>query len=254
MGKIYDKIYSKDLEMKQEIYKGSKKILYSTPEEDTMILSFTDNIVLPNNKILEISGKGVINNSISTFIMQKLDMMGVENHFIKKLNMRQQVVKIVDIFPVEVSITNIACDRYVTDFKMEEGYVFDAPIIEFRVKNRELKYPVINEHQMINFGWLYESEIKEMKKIAIRVYDFLNGLFMGVGIRCVQCNLEFGRIFDGEDFSIVLADEISPDNCKLWDSRSNEKLGLEGAIHNKTHKLAPYKEIFDRLSVHTRDF
>lgn len=213
--------------MKHMLYQGTSKILYQSEEDFAFIMAFTDNITLENGQVLEISGKGVLNNDISSFIMEKLDMIGVENHLIEKLNMREQLIQSVDIFPIQICISSVACGRFVKEFAMEEGYVFDQPIIDFKVRSNELKHPIINEHQINNFGWLNYKEIKEIKNKARRVHDFLSGLFAGIGIRLVECKLEFGRVFNGEDYMIMLADEISPDSCRLWDIHNNEKLGSE---------------------------
>jgi phosphoribosylaminoimidazole-succinocarboxamide synthase len=234
--------------MKNEIYKGSSKILYKSDEEFALIMKFTDNLRLKNGSMLEISGKGVINNSISAFIMERLDIIGVENHLIKKLNMHEQLVQFVDTFPVQLSISNIACGRYVEDFGMEEGYVFDSPIIDFRIKNTTLKYPVVNEHQIISFGWLTFQEITQLKSKASRIFDFLTGLFAGISIRLVECKLEFGRVLNDEEFIVMLTDEISLDNCVLWDMHNNEKLGFTAIESMTTNPAQTYYEVSKRFN------
>ncbi|MCC8417001.1 MAG: phosphoribosylaminoimidazolesuccinocarboxamide synthase [Rickettsia endosymbiont of Bryobia graminum] len=213
--------------MKEKLYQGSSKILYQSQEDFAYIMAFTDKMTLENGKIIDIAGKGVLNNNISSFIMTKLDMVGIDNHFIEKLNMREQLIQSVDIFPIQISVSSVACGRFVKEFSMEEGYVLDHPIIDFKVRSSELKHPIINEHQILNFGWLSTKEISQVKQQALRVYDFLSGLFVGIGIRLIECQLEFGRVFNGKEFMVMLADEISPDNCRLWDIHNNEKLGRE---------------------------
>lgn len=235
--------------MKEKIYKGSTKTLYQTDEEYSLILSFDDMLKIANKDPVEIAGKGVINNNISAYIMQKLDMIGVENHFIKKNNMRQQLVQFVDVYPIQVHICTVACGRYVTDFGMEGGFVFEAPIIDFRVKNKDLNYPIINESQMISFGWLSKGEISSLKTTAIRVHDFLSGLFASLQIRLVDIQLEFGRVWSGEDFITMLVDEISPDTCRLWDMETNEKLCYEAALENPDKIMPAYQEILKRLNI-----
>ncbi len=233
--------------MKEKIYTGSTKTLYQSEDDYTLIMSFNDTMKLQNRELIEVSGKGVINNSISAFLMQKLDLIGVETHFISKNNMRQQLVEFVDVFPVQVYVTSLASGRYVNEFGMEDGFVFDSPMIDFRIKNSDLKYPTINEHQIYNFGWLTTHEIKELKKNAIRVHDFLTGFFAGCGVRLVEIKLEFGRIFNGEEYIITLTDEISPDTCKLWDINTNEKLCYEIAETNPDLLIATYQEVLNRL-------
>jgi phosphoribosylaminoimidazole-succinocarboxamide synthase len=237
--------------MKEKIYTGSSKTLYQSDEDYALIMSFNDNLKLQDKSSVIISGKGVINNSISAFLMQKLDLIGIETHFIQKNNMRQQLIQFVDVFPVQLRVSSLASDRYVKDFGMEDGFVFDSPIIDFRVKNGDLNYPIINEHQIYSFSWLSKKEIIQLKNVAIRVYDFLSGLFAGIGIRLVDIKLEFGRVFNGEEYMIMLTDEISPDTCKLWDIYNNEKLCYEIAETNQDHVMSVYQEVLRRLNIKT---
>ena len=237
--------------MKEKIYTGSSKTLYQADEDYALIMSFNDTLKLQDKSSIVISGKGVINNSISAFLMQKLELIGVETHFIQKNNMRQQLIQFVDVYPVQIYVSSLASGRYVTDFGMEDGFVFDSPIIDFRVKNGDLNYPIINEHQIYSFSWLSEKEIKNLKKVAIRVHDFLTGLFAGIGIRLVDIKLEFGRVFNGEEYIIMLTDEISPDTCKLWDMYNNEKLCYEIAETNPDLVISAYQEVLKRLNIKT---
>ena len=235
--------------MKEKIYTGSSKTLYQSDEDYALIMSFNDTLKLQDKSSIVISGKGVTNNSISAFLMQKLDLIGVETHFIQKNNMRQQLIQFVDVFPVQLHVSSLASGRYVTDFGMEDGFVFDSPIIDFRVKNGDLGYPIINEHQIYSFSWLSNKEIADLKKVAIRVHDFLTGFFAGIGIRLVDIKLEFGRVFNGEDYMIMLTDEISPDTCKLWDMHNNEKLSHEIAEINPDLVINAYQEVLRRLNI-----
>lgn len=235
--------------MKEKIYKGTSKTLYQSEDDYALIMSFDDSIKKANKEIINISGKGVINNNISAYIMQKLDMIGIENHFIQKNNMRQQLVQFVDVYPIQVHICTIACGRYVTDFGMEDGFVFESPIVDFRVKNKDLNYPIINEEQILSFGWLSKKELRDLKNKAIRTHDFLSGLFATAGIRLVDIKLEFGRVFNGEDFITMLIDEVSPDTCKLWDMETNEKLCYEVAEENPEKTLFAYQEVMNRLNI-----
>ena len=237
--------------MKEKIYTGSSKTLYQADEDYALIMSFNDTLKLQDKSSIVISGKGAINNSISAFLMQKLELIGVETHFIQKNNMRQQLIQFVDVYPVQIYVSSLASGRYVTDFGMEDGFVFDSPIIDFRVKNGDLNYPIINEHQIYSFSWLSEKEIKNLKKVAIRVHDFLTGLFAGIGIRLVDIKLEFGRVFNGEEYIIMLTDEISPDTCKLWDMYNNEKLCYEIAETNPDDVINAYQEVLKRLNIKT---
>ena len=236
--------------MRNKIYTGTSKTLYESSEDYSLILSFEDKIKsLDGSKVIDIPGKGVLNNSISANLMQKLEMIGIENHFIKKLNMRDQLVQFVDIYPIQIHVSTIACGRYVSDFCVEEGLVFESPIIDFRVKNQKLNYPIINESQIISFGWLEKKELADLKNKAIRIHDFLSGLFITAKIRLVDIKLEFGRVFNGEIFSSILVDEISPDNCRLWDLETNEKLCFETGDNTPEFLLKSYNDIMERLRI-----
>jgi phosphoribosylaminoimidazole-succinocarboxamide synthase len=135
---------------------------------------------------------------------------------------------------------------------MEDGFVFESPMIDFRVKNKDLNYPIINEKQILSFGWLNNRELEDIKKISIRVHDFLSGLFATANIRLVDIKLEFGRVFNGEEFISMLIDEISPDTCKLWDMETNEKLCYEVAEENPSKILPIYQDILSRLNIHSK--
>lgn len=240
----------KMLNSREKIYEGSSKILYEIENDPaTLIQFFKDDMILKNGEKIDVSGKGIIKNNISSFIMDRMNLAGLDNHYIEKLNMREQKIDISDVVPVHVVISNISSGRYVEQFGIEEGYVFDAPIIDFRVKNREKGHPTINEYQMVHFGWLDEDELDELLHIAFRANDFLSGLFAGVGIRLVEASLEFGRVFDGEDFKFIIVDEITPDNCKLWDIETNEKLDFEYAMENPGNAISIYKEVAKRFKI-----
>lgn len=233
--------------MNKKIYKGTSKSLYSSDEEYTLIMSFDDGMRIEKDKIINFSGKGVINNSISSCLMQKLDMIGIETHLIKKNNMRQQSIQYVEAYPIQVRVSTIASGRYVKDFGMEDGFVFDSPMIDLCIKNKDLDYPIINESQIINFNWLNKKEISSIKNQAIRIHDFLSGLFSAVQIRLVDIKLEFGRVFNGDDFLIMLIDEISPDTCRLWDMETNEKMCYELAKDSPEKIIPAYQEVLRRI-------
>lgn len=234
---------------KYKIYEGSSKIIYQTDSDYTLRQFFKDELKLPNKEKITIAGKGVLNNKISAFIMQKLDIAGIENHFVENINMREQLVQMMDVYPVIVQITNLATGRYIKDFGIEEGFVFDQPMMEFRIKNGDLAYPIVNEQQIYSLGWMSHHEIKELKRKATRVYDFLTGFFAGNGMRLVDAKLEFGRIFNGEEFSAMLVDEITPDNCRIWDINSNKKLDYEAVAENPENAIEIYQEVAKRLGI-----
>ena len=175
---------------RQKIYEGSRKDIFQTSDdESTLTMFFKDDLVI-GDKTKTISGKGIINNTISSFMMQKIDIVGIENHFIEKINMREQLVQILDMIPVQVRITNVAVKEYVSKFGVQEGFLFDRPMIEFRVKNKLTGFPVINESQMKGFNWLSGYEIKDIKKLAKRINDFLSGYFAACSLRLIEINLE----------------------------------------------------------------
>lgn len=234
--------------MKEKIYQGSSKTLYNSDEDFALIMTFEDKMRTHAKQIIDIAGKGAINNAISAHLMQKLDMIGIDNHFIDKINMQRQLIQYVETYPIQVHVSTIACGRYVKDFGMESGYVFDMPLIDFRIKNCNLDYPPINEHQIVNFGWLSKEELLHLKEIAIKVHNFLVGFFAGLNIRMVDIKLEFGRIFNGEEFIIMLVDEISPDTCRLWDMETNETLCYE--LADQPEKIiTAYRSVLNRLGL-----
>ena len=234
---------------KEKVYEGSSKILYVTEEEYTLIQFFKDDHVLGSGDIVQIPGKGIIKNSISAFLMEAMKLANIPNHLIEKLNMREQRIALVDLIPVQICVANVACGRYATEFGIEEGFVFDTPMIDFRVKNSEQGNPVTNEQQIAGFGWTFDEEIKELKAAAVRVSDFLIGLFAGAGIRMVECQLEFGRGFDGNGYVLILADEITPDSCRLWDIETNRRLDFEAPTASAEEVIAVYQEVAKRLGI-----
>lgn len=233
--------------MLKKIYQGSSKTLYSSELDHSLIMSFEDSMRVSNGDIINISGKGSINNTISAHLMSKLNMIGIENHLIEKKNMKKQLVQYAEVYPVQLNITTIACGRYVSAFDIENGFVFESPIIDFTVKNSKLGYPPVNEQQILSFGWMSKEELKELQQLGMRVHDFLVGLFAAINIRMVDIKLEFGRVFNGEDFVPMLVDEISPDTCRLWDMDSNQKLCYEIADQGEDRLIAAYQEVLSRL-------
>lgn len=235
--------------MPRKIYQGSTKTLYESENENFLIMTFEDWIHTGGKKT-SISGKGSIINMISSYLMQKLSLIGVEHHLVRKINMNQQLIHRAESYPIQIYISNVACGRYVTDFNMEEGTVLHVPFIDYRVKNRNLNYPAVNEQQIMDFGWMSKYELKEIRKLAGSINDFLVGLFAGINIRMVDICLEFGRVLGDDEIVITLIDEISPNNCRLWDMDSNQRLcydllekeGPDGMI------LA-YQQVLSRLKI-----
>lgn len=234
---------------KDKIYEGSEKIFYSAEEEFALIEFFKDSTKLPNGEVVESSGKGVLRNSISAFLMNKLDMAGIDNHLIEKINMREQLIQMVDMIPMQISISYLACGRYITEFGLEEGYVFDRPMIDFYFKTADRLLPSCNENHIMNMCLLTSYEIEAIKKITMRAADFLAGFFASSGIRLVEATFELGKVFTGEEFIMMIADEISPDSCRLWDLDNNKKLDFEAIIENPDNAVKIYKEVAKRIGI-----
>jgi phosphoribosylaminoimidazole-succinocarboxamide synthase len=237
---------------RRRIYEGKAKILYEGPEPGTLIQHFKDDATAFNNKKrAQIEGKGVINNRISELIFTRLGDIGVPTHFIRRLNMREQLIREVEIIPLEVVIRNVAAGSIAQRLGLDEGTPLPRSIIEFYYKNDELGDPLVTEEHITAFSWSNPQEIDEIMSLALRINDFLCGLFLGVGIRLVDFKIEFGRLWDNEQLRIVLADEISPDSCRLWDIETNDKLDKDRFRRDMGNVLDAYQEVARRLGVLT---
>lgn len=235
---------------RRRIYEGKAKVLYEGPEPGTLIQHFKDDATAFNaQKHAVIEGKGVLNNRISELIFQRLEEIGVPTHFIKALNMREQLIREVEIIPIEVVVRNVAAGSLVKKLGLEEGLQLPRSIIEFYYKNDELGDPMVSEEHITAFGWATPQELDEMMQLAIRVNDFMVGLFLGIGIRLVDFKIEFGRHWDGDQMRIVLADEISPDCCRLWDIKTSDKLDKDRFRQDLGGMLEAYQEVARRLGV-----
>ena len=209
------------------IYDGKAKTVYEGPEPGTVIQYFKDDATAYNKqKHAILPGKGVLNNRISAYIMTQLERMGIPTHFLKSVNMREQLVREVEIIPLEVVVRNVAAGSMSKRLNVSEGTVLPRPIVEFYLKNDELGDPMVTEEHIIAFNWADPYELDEMIHMAWRINDYLSGLFAGINLRLVDFKVEFGRLYgDMGELYIILADEISPDNCRLWDMKTNEKMG-----------------------------
>ena len=235
---------------RRRIYEGKAKVLYEGPEPGTLIQHFKDDATAFNAKKHEvIEGKGVLNNRISEFVFQHLNDIGVPTHFIRRLNMREQLIREVEIIPLEVVVRNVAAGSLSTRLGMEEGKQLPRSIIEFYYKNDALNDPMVSEEHITAFGWATPQEIDDIMALAIRVNDFLCGLFLGVGIRLVDFKMECGRLYEGEMMRIVVADEISPDSCRLWDIKSNDKLDKDRFRRDMGGLVEAYTEVARRLGI-----
>ena len=235
---------------RRKLYEGKAKVIFEGPEPDTVIAYFKDDATAFNNqKKGTITGKGVINNSISEFIMLRLSEIGIPTHLIRRLNMREQLLRKVEIIPVEVVVRNVVAGSLAKRFGLEEGSELPRSIVEFYYKNDELDDPMILEEHITAFGWANHAEMDEIMSLALRVNDFMSGLFLGIGIRLVDFKIEFGRIWEDDQMRIVLADEISPDSCRLWDSKTNEKLDKDRFRRDMEGIEEAYQEVARRLGI-----
>jgi len=235
---------------RKKIYEGKAKILYEGPEPGTLIQYFKDDATAFNaQKKAVLEGKGVINNKISEFIMTKLNGIGVQNHFIKRLNLREQLIREVEIIPLEVVCRNIVAGSMAKRFGLPEGQQLPRSIIEFYYKNDALEDPMVTEEHVTAFNWANTQEIDDILAMTLRVNDFLCGLFSAVGITLVDFKIEYGRLFEGDFSRVILADEISPDSCRLWDTQTNEKLDKDRFRRDMGNVIESYTEVAKRLGI-----
>ena len=232
------------------IYEGKAKILYEGPEPGTVIVHFKDDATAFNaQKKAVIEGKGVLNQRISEYIFTRLNELGLPTHFMRTLNMREQLVREVEIIPLEVVVRNVAAGSLSKRLGLEEGHALPRSIIEFYHKNDELGDPMVSEEHITAFNWASPQEIDDMMHMAIRINDFLSGLFLGIGIKLVDFKVEFGRLYENDMMRIVLADEISPDSCRLWDIKTNDKLDKDRFRRDMGGLVEAYHEVARRLGI-----
>lgn len=239
---------------RQPIYEGKAKILYEGPEPGTFIQFFKDDATAFNaEKHAVINGKGVLNSLISEYIFTKLNKFGIPTHFIKQLNMREQLVKAVEIIPLEVVVRNVAAGSLVKRFGLKEGKNLPHPIVEFYYKKDSLGDPLVSEEHITAFGWATHQELEDMTQYALRINDFLSGLFIGVGIQLVDFKIEFGRYWQGESMQILLADEISPDSARLWNVKDKKKMDKDRFRQDLGGLVDAYYEVACRLGILTEN-
>ena len=235
---------------RRQIYEGKAKVLFEGPEPGTIVQHFKDDATAFNNqKQGVITGKGVINNRISEYLMTRLGDIGVPTHFVRRLNMREQLVREVEIIPVEVVVRNIAAGSFAERFGISEGSPLPRSIVEYYYKSDELNDPMITEEHITAFGWAAPQDLDEMMSMALRINDYLSGLFLGINIRLVDFKIEFGRLWEDDQMRIVLADEISPDSCRLWDMATNEKMDKDRFRRDLGKVEEAYQEVARRLGI-----
>ena len=239
------------MQKREQLYEGKAKKVFMTDDPELLIVDYKDDATAFNGlKKGSIAGKGVINNQMSNRLMAKLEKSGVPTHFVQELSPRETLVKKVSIVPLEVIIRNISAGSFAKRYVVEEGIVFDAPTIEFSYKNDELGDPLLNSYHALALKLATAEEIDTIKRYAFQVNDFLKALWAECGVILVDFKLEFGRLADG---SIVLADEISPDTCRLWDEKTHEKLDKDRFRRDLGGVEDAYAEIMKRLMDHDAD-
>ncbi len=235
---------------RRQLYEGKAKILFEGPEPGTLVQYFKDDATAGNGaKSGVITGKGVLNNRISEHLMLKLQEIGVPTHFVRRLNMREQLIREVEIIPLEVIVRNVAAGSLSKRLGIPEGTRLPRSILEYSYKNDALGDPMVAEEHITAFGWASTADMDDIVSITLRVNDFLSGLFLGVGITLVDFKLEYGRLWENEDMRIVLADEISPDNCRLWDTKTSEKLDKDRFRRDLGRVEEAYQEVARRLGI-----
>ncbi len=235
---------------RKKVYEGKAKILYEGPEPGTLVQYFKDDATAFNaEKKAVIDGKGVLNNRLSEFFMVGLGAIGVPTHFIRRLNMREQLIRAVEIIPLEIVVRNVAAGSLSTRLGIEEGTPLPRPIIEFCYKDDKLGDPLVAEEHIIAFNWASQQDLDDIVALALRVNDFLSGCMMAVGIKLVDFKIEVGRVWDGDFQRLILADEISPDSCRLWDVETGKKLDKDVFRRDLGSLADAYTEVARRLGV-----
>ncbi|MCH8465830.1 MAG: phosphoribosylaminoimidazolesuccinocarboxamide synthase [Roseinatronobacter sp.] len=233
-----------------KIYEGKAKILYEGTEPGTLVQYFKDDATAFNAEKRDvIEGKGVLNNLLSEYFMSGLAQIGVPTHFIRRINMREQLIRAVEIIPLEVVVRNVAAGSLSKRLGIEEGTPLPRPIIEFYYKDDALGDPLVTEDQILAFNWASHQDLDDMVALAVRVNDFMSGVMLAVGIKLVDFKIEIGRQFDGEMQRLIIADEISPDSCRLWDMKTGQKLDKDVFRRDLGNLTDAYSEVARRLGV-----
>ncbi|WGW02669.1 phosphoribosylaminoimidazolesuccinocarboxamide synthase [Tropicibacter oceani] len=235
---------------RKKIYEGKAKTLYEGPEPGTIVQYFKDDATAFNaEKKATIEGKGVLNNLLSEFFMTGLNTVGVPTHFLKRLNMREQLVRACEIIPLEIIVRNYAAGSMSKRLGIEEGTQLPRPIVEYCYKDDKLGDPLVTEEHIAAFGWASQHDMDDIVALALRVNDFMSGLMFGVGIKLIDFKIEIGRVYDGDFQRLIVADEISPDSCRLWDIETGQKLDKDVFRRDLGSLTDAYTEVAKRLGV-----
>jgi len=235
---------------RKKIYEGKAKTLYEGPEPGTIVQYFKDDATAFNaEKRAVIEGKGVLNNLLSEYFMLGLSNLGIPNHFLKRLNMREQLVRACEIVPLEIIVRNYAAGTMAKRLGIDEGTQLPRPIVEYCLKDDKLGDPLVTEEHIAAFGWASQQDMDDILSLALRVNDFLSGVMYGVGIRLVDFKIEIGRVYEGDFQRLIVADEISPDSCRLWDIETGRKLDKDVFRRDLGDLSDAYTEVARRLGV-----
>tara|TARA_B110000967_G_scaffold193968_1_gene222013 strand:+ start:2565 stop:3356 length:792 start_codon:yes stop_codon:yes gene_type:complete len=236
----------------KKLYEGKAKIIYDTNDKDLVIQHFKDDTTAFNAlKKASIEGKGVLNNRISEYLLSSLGQCGIQTHLVRRLNMREQLIKKAEIVPIEFIVRNIAAGSLSKRLGISEGTTLEKPLLEYYFKNDALGDPIITKEHIYAFEWATEKEIKVIDKMSLRINDILQGMFRSIGIKLVDFKIEYGRVWNKnkEANEIILADEISPDTCRLWDMKTDKKLDKDRFRKDLGNIIEAYQEVARRLGI-----
>ncbi|AUO55191.1 phosphoribosylaminoimidazolesuccinocarboxamide synthase [Ehrlichia canis] len=237
---------------REKIYEGKAKIIFATSNPLEVIQHFKDEVTAFNNKKADvINEKGIVNNYISSFLMKELTNKGIKTHFISLLNQREQLVKKVSIIPLEIVVRNLSAGNFSKRFQIADGTSFKSPIIEFYYKSDKLSDPMVSDGHILSFQWLTNQELEKIKMLSLKINEILSEIFLNVGIKLVDFKLEFGKLYNNKASDLLLADEISPDTCRLWNISDNRKLDKDLYRMNLGNVIEAYKEVAQKLNVIT---
>ena len=233
---------------RKKIYEGKAKILYEGPEPGTLVQYFKDESSVTHPEARDIvEGKGVLNNRLSEFFMSGLNAIGVSTHFIRRINMREQLIRAVEIIPLGVVVRNFASGDLSRRLGIPEGTALPRPIVEFYFKDDKLDNPLVSEEHIIAFGWASQQDLDDIVALTLRVNDFLSGVMMGVGIRLADFRIEVGRIWEGDYQRLIVADEVSPDSCRLWDMKSGQTVNLDPEVQIPV-QAGPLSDVYTEVA------
>ena len=243
---------------RKKLYEGKAKVIFEGPEAGTLVQYFKDDATAFNAQKKDvIKGKGLLNNYISENIMTAVGELGIPNHFIARMNHREQLIRKLEIIPIEVVVRNVAAGSICPRLGLKEGATLNNTLVEFCLKDDSLGDPIIAPEHIFTFGWATPDELETIVEDTLRVNDFLTGFFLAIGVKLIDFKLEFGRLYRDQDTAddnvIMLADEISPDNCRLWDAQTNEKMDKDIFRRDLGGLIEAYQEIANRLGIKIPD-